>query len=140
VAAVALFAFNITTLGLSLLPIVALLLVVGWSVALFVVGLVLRVGQGAEILAWGLLALVMPLSGVFYPISALPGVLQPIATVLPTTHVFAAARAVVAGHALPWSQIGIGAIGTVALGAISLLYVTRMLATFRRRGYISRHV
>jgi ABC-2 type transport system permease protein len=140
VAAFALFAFNITALGLSLLPIVALLLVVGWSVALFVVGLVLRVGQGAEILAWGLLALVMPLSGVFYPISALPGVLQPIAIVLPTTHVFAAARAVVAGHALPWSQIGIGAVGTVGLAGLSLLYVTRMLATFRRRGYISRHV
>jgi ABC-2 type transport system permease protein len=140
VAAFALFAFNITTLGLSLIPIVALLLIVGWSVALFVVGLVLRVGQGAEILAWGLLALVMPLSGVFYPISALPGVLQPIAVVLPTTHVFAAARTVVAGHALPWSQLGMGAAGTVGLSVLSLLYVTRMLATFRRRGYISRHV
>jgi ABC-2 type transport system permease protein len=140
VAAFALFAFNITTLGLSLLPIVALLLVVGWSVALFVVGLVLRVGQGAEILAWGLLALVMPLSGIFYPISALPGVLQPIAIVLPTTHVFAAARVVVAGHPLPWGQIGIAAAGTIALGAISLFYVAHMLATFRRRGYISRHV
>jgi ABC-2 type transport system permease protein len=138
--ALALFAFNITTVGFALLPIVALLLVVGWSVAMFVIGLVLRVGQGAEILAWGLLALVMPLSGVFYPVSALPGVLQPIAVVLPTTHIFAAARTVVSGHALPWSQIGIALAGTVVLLGISLLYVMRMLALFRRRGYISRHV
>ena len=32
----------------------------------------------------------MPLSGVFYPVEALPGVLQPIAPLLPTTHAFAA--------------------------------------------------
>ena len=49
------------------------LLVVGWSVGLIVIGLILRVGQGAEILAWGLLAMVMPLSGIFYPVSACPG-------------------------------------------------------------------
>ena len=34
----------------------------------------------------------LPLSGVFYPIDALPAVLQPIALVLPTTHAFAALR------------------------------------------------
>ena len=51
---------------------------VGWAIALFVIGLILRVGQGAEILAWGFIALIMPLSGIFYPVSALPGALQPI--------------------------------------------------------------
>ena len=69
--ALALFAFNITSLGLALIPLVAILLVVGWAIALFVIGLILRVGQGAEILAWGFIALIMPLSGIFYPVSAL---------------------------------------------------------------------
>ena len=45
-----------------------LLLLAGWSVSLFVVGLVLRFGQSAEVLAWGILFVVMPLSGVFYPV------------------------------------------------------------------------
>jgi ABC-2 type transport system permease protein len=139
VAALVLFSFRITDLGFALVPIVAVLLAVGWSVGFFVIGLILRVGQGAEILAWGLLAMLMPLSGIFYPVSALPGVLQPVAWVLPTTHVFAAARTVLAGHALPWGQVGIAAAGTVALVALSLVFVTRMLALFRRRGYISRH-
>ena len=53
VVAFGLFAFNITTLGLALIPLVAILLVVGWSMALLVIGLILRVGQGAEILTWG---------------------------------------------------------------------------------------
>src|SRR5688500_6466673 len=59
--AFALFAFNITDIGLALIPMIAVLLLVGWSVGLLVIGLILRVGQGAEILAWGLLAMVLPL-------------------------------------------------------------------------------
>ena len=137
--AFALFAFKITDVGLALIPIVAILLVVGWSVGLIVIGLILRVGQGAEILAWGLLAMVMPLSGIFYPVSALPGGLQPIAGLLPTTHAFAAARAVVAGHPVPWSQLGLAALGCIVLMIGAAAFVTRMLRVFRSRGYISRH-
>jgi ABC-2 type transport system permease protein len=140
VVAFALFAFNITTLGLALVPLVAILLVVGWSVALVVIGLILRVGQGAEILTWGFIAFLLPLSGIFYPVSALPGAVQPLAQALPTTHVFAAARAVVGGHPLPWNEVGIAAVGTVVVGIASVWFLTRMLATFRRRGFISRHV
>ena len=44
-----------------------------YAVAMFVIGLVLRFGTGAEALAWGILFVVMPLSGTFYPVSALPG-------------------------------------------------------------------
>ena len=137
--AFALFAFRITDIGWGLIPIVAILLAVGWSVGLIVIGLILRVGQGAEILAWGLLAMVMPLSGVFYPVSALPGGLQPLAQLLPTTHAFAAARAVVAGHQLPWGQLGLAAVGSLILVATAAAYVTRMLRVFRSRGFITRH-
>jgi ABC-2 type transport system permease protein len=140
VVAFALFAFEITSLGLSLLPLVAILLVVGWAVALFVIGLILRVGQGAEIMTWGVIALILPLSGIFYPVSALPDILEPVAEALPTTHVFAAAREVVDGNALPWDQVGLGALGAVVLSVLGVWYLTRMLAVFRSRGYISRHV
>ncbi|MDQ1396576.1 MAG: type transport system permease protein [Acidimicrobiaceae bacterium] len=139
VVAFALFAFNITDIGLALVPIVALLLLVGWSIGLLVIGLILRVGQGAEILAWGLLAMLMPLSGVFYPVSALPGILQPLARVLPTTHAFGAARTVLEGQPVPWDQLGIGAAGAVAVAALCTLFLVRMLAVFRSRGFISRH-
>jgi ABC-2 type transport system permease protein len=139
VVAFALFAFRITDIGLGLVPLVAILLTVGWSVGLIVIGLILRVGQGAEILAWGLLAIVMPLSGIFYPVSALPGALQPLAELLPTTHAFAAAHAAVAGHPLPWGQVGVAAAGSVVLVGAAGAYVTRMLRVFRTRGYITRY-
>jgi ABC-2 type transport system permease protein len=137
--ALALFAFRITDAGLALIPIVAILLLVGWSVGLVVIGLILRVGQGAEILAWGLLAMLMPLSGVFYPVSALPGVLQPIAHLLPTTHVFSAARDAIAHKPVSWGQLGLAAASSIVFAAVALLFLIRMLHVFRARGYISRH-
>jgi len=140
IVAFALFTFDITTLGLSLVPLVAVLLFVGWAVALMVIGLILRVGQGAEIMTWGVIALLLPMSGIFYPVNALPGVLQPVAKALPTTHVFAAAHQVVDGHALPWDQVGIAALGALVLAVVAVWFLTRMLAVFRSRGYISRHV
>jgi ABC-2 type transport system permease protein len=138
--ALVLFAFNVTDIGLALVPIVGLLLVVGWAVGLIVIGLILRVGQGAEILAWGLLAMLMPLSGIFYPVSALPGLLQPLGTALPTTHIFVAARTVLEGNTLPWDELAIAAVGTGVLAVGAVWFVVRMLAVFRNRGFISRHV
>ena len=89
-----------------MIPIAITLLIVGWAISLFVIGLVLRFGTGAEALAWGVMFVLLPLSGVFYPIDALPTVLQPIALALPTTHAFAALRALVDGTGLDWAQVG----------------------------------
>lgn len=135
----ALFAFNVTSMGLALVPIVAILVLVGWSISLVVIGLILRLGDGAEILTWGLLAFVLPLSGAFYPVNVMPTGLRYVARVLPTTHVFAAARTVVAGRPLPWSEIAWGALGGAAVAALAVVYATRMLAAFRRRGFITRY-
>jgi ABC-2 type transport system permease protein len=137
--AFAFYAFDITDLGWSLIPIASILLIVGWVIALFVMGLVLRFGSGAEALAWGILFVVMPLSGVFYPVRSLPWLLRPLAQALPTTHAFNAGRAVMDGRTLPWSQLGIAAGTTVVAAFIGLAFVTRMLATFRTRGYITRY-
>src|SRR5207302_3306333 len=133
------YAFNVTDLGWGLVPVAAILLLVGWVIALFVIALVLRFGTGAEALAWGILFVVMPLSGVFYPIHALPWVLRPVAQALPSTHAFAAGRALFDGRGLLWGELGLALLGCVVGGAIVLTFLTRMLSTFRTRGYISRY-
>jgi ABC-2 type transport system permease protein len=138
VAALA-FAFNITTLGWGLLPIVAILLVTGWVISLFVIGCMFRFGNGAEALTWGVLFAVLPLSGVFYPISALPAVVRPIALVLPTTHAFDAGRGLVDGRGMQWDQITIAALSTAAFGLLAIGFLARMMKVFRQRGYISRY-
>ena len=138
VAAFGFYAFSIFDVGWALLPIGAVLLIAGWSISLFVIGLVLRFGQSAEVLAWGILFVVMPLSGIFYPVDALPTVLQPISVALPTTHAFAAVRTVLDGDPIPWDQIAIAAVGCILVAFAGLWFVARMLKTFRQRGYITR--
>ena len=133
------FSFDVTDLGLGLIPISAILLAVGWVIALFVIGVVFRYGAGAEALAWGAMFIVLPLSGVFYPVDALPGAIQPIAHALPTTHAFNAMRQLIDGGGLDWGELGIAAVSTTLMAIVALVYLTRMLQVFRKRGYISRY-
>jgi ABC-2 type transport system permease protein len=132
------YSFDVSTLGFGLVPIAAILLFVGWTIAWFVIGVVLRYGTGAEALAWGVMFVIMPLSGIFYPVESLPEVLQPIALALPTTHAFAALRGLVDGEPLDWGQLAIAAAETVVFAVVAGWYLVRMLKLFRRRGYITR--
>jgi ABC-2 type transport system permease protein len=137
--ALTLFGFGITSLGWVLVPVVAVLLLSGWVIALFVIGVVLRFGSGAEALAWGVLFAVMPLSGVFYPVRSLPAVFRPIALVLPTTHALAAGRAAVDGHGVAWGQLGLAAATALGCGVAATFFVRHQLAVFRARGYVTRY-
>ena len=121
-----------------ILPIALVLLATGWAVSLFVIGIVLRFGQSAEIMAWAIVFLMMSVSGVFYPVEALPGGLQPLAAVLPTTYAFEAMRAILDGEPMPWDQLGIAAAMTVALGLAGVAFAAHMLRVFRRGGYVTR--
>ena len=138
-AAYALYAFDVTTLGLGLVPVMAILLAGGWAIALLVVGLMLRFGNGAEALAWGIMFLVMPLGGVFYPVEALPPFIRPISELLPTTHAFAAGRELLDGGPMPWGELAQAAIGTLVAVLGALAFVAWMLRLFRRRGYVTRY-
>ncbi len=137
--AVIFYAFDFTDLGIGLIPISAILITVGWLIAMFVIAMVLRFGSGAEALAWGILFVVMPLSGVFVPVDALPGVLQPISKILPTTYAFAAGRGLLDGGELRWDLIWKGVGTTVIMGVVAVTMLLRMLALFRKRGYITRY-
>jgi ABC-2 type transport system permease protein len=138
-AAAGLYAFDVTEAGWGLVPIVGVLMVVGWVIALVVMGLVLRFGAGAEILAWGLLFVVIALSGAFYPLDALPDALRPVGEVLPSSHAFEAARTLLDGGPLRWERLGLALAGLVVLVPAALAFLLHMLRTFRRRGYIARY-
>ncbi len=135
-----LYQFNLADVGASIVPVMALLLLTGWAMALIVIGLTLFLGSGTEALAWGLLSMVLPLSGALYPVSVLPAPLRPVSAVLPTTYVFSAARTIVLGGAPPWGEIGGAALGTAALMAAGVGFAAFALRTFQRRGFISRYL
>jgi ABC-2 type transport system permease protein len=91
--AIAFFGFNLYGLGLALAAFFINLMLTGWAVGIFVSGLVLRNGLGAENLAWSIMFLFMPLTCVYYPVTTLPAWLQPVAWALPPTYVFEGMRA-----------------------------------------------
>ena len=93
--AIWLFDFSIYSLGLVLAAFVFSLVMFGWSVGLFVCGLVLRYGLGAEGFAWALLFGLLPFCGVYYPVTVLPEVLQGLSAALPASYIFEGMRAVV---------------------------------------------
>ncbi|MCA1736448.1 MAG: ABC transporter permease [Actinobacteria bacterium] len=139
IATIALYGFDLSAIGWSVIPIIGLLIANGWAVALIVVGLILRYGQSAEILTWGLNYVVLAVSGVFFPIEALPAALHGFASILPTTLAFAAARQVLDGGEVPWSSLGLAAVGTVAFLGLSAWFGAAMLSVFRSRGFITRY-
>ncbi|HEU4751128.1 MAG TPA: ABC transporter permease [Acidimicrobiia bacterium] len=139
VTTIFLFGFDMSAIGWSVIPIVTLLILNGWAVAFVVIGLILRFGQSAEILTWGLNYVVLAISGVFFPVEALPPGLRDFAGFLPTTHAFAAARAVLDGDGVPWRRLGLSTIGTAAALAVSVWFGARMLGVFRSRGFVTRY-
>ncbi|NVN85591.1 MAG: ABC transporter permease [Rhodopseudomonas sp.] len=91
--AMLLFDFNLLGFGLPLIAFFCNLIFTSWSLGIFVSGLVLRNGLGAESIVWTLMFGVMPLACVYYPVSVLPGWLQYVAWALPPTYVFEGMRA-----------------------------------------------
>jgi ABC-2 type transport system permease protein len=91
--AIAFFGFNLWGLGLALAAFFVNLMLTSWSVGIFVSGLVLRNGLGAETFAWSIMFLLLPLTCVYYPVSVLPDWLQIVAWALPPTYVFEGMRA-----------------------------------------------
>ena len=82
-----------SALGPALILFFVNLLWFGWAMGLMIAALVLRLGLGAESLAWALIFLIQPLSGVYYPVATLPAWLQPVSWCLPPAPIFEGMRA-----------------------------------------------
>jgi ABC-2 type transport system permease protein len=91
--AIVFFGFNLYGLGLALAAFFGNLMLTSWAVGIFVSGLVLRNGLGAENMAWTIMFIFLPLTCVYYPVAILPGWLQVVAWALPPTYVFEGMRA-----------------------------------------------
>lgn len=100
-----LYSFNIFIIGVSLIPFVLNLLLLGWVIGIFTTALILRFGQQAEILAWGIAFLFQPVSAVFYPVSVLPYSIQLVAMWVPSSYVFEGMRTVVSGGGFPVREL-----------------------------------
>jgi ABC-2 type transport system permease protein len=132
--AIAFFGFNLWSLGLALAAFFVNLILTSWSIGIFVAGLLLRNGMGAESMAWTIMFLFLPLTCVYYPVTVLPHWLQYVAWSLPPTYVFEGMRALLIDHVLRSDlMIEAFAFNVVLFAAASLAFM-KLLQSARLQG------
>ena len=90
-----LYKVNILFFGWNFIPIIALLIMTGWTVGFFVAGLILRFGTKVQTFAWTVVALISPFSALYYPVSILPVWAQTVAKFIPVSYVFEGIREII---------------------------------------------
>jgi ABC-2 type transport system permease protein len=121
-------------MGLALAMFFMNLLLTSWAIGIFVSGILLRHGLGAENMAWSFMFLMLPFTCVYYPVSVLPYWLQVFAWMLPPTYVFEGMRALLIDHVfradLMMEALALNAV-LFALGVAGFLW---LLKSARREG------
>ncbi len=130
-----LYSFDVFQFGILIIPFVINLLIFGWTIGVLIIGILLRYGTQAQILAFGLIVLFQPLSAVFYPVSALPSFLQSIALALPSAHVFEGMRAVLQGD-FPFTTLGYAFLTNAIYLVFALWFFYMMFSRAKKRGLL----
>ncbi|RYD33374.1 MAG: ABC transporter permease [Verrucomicrobiaceae bacterium] len=130
------YSFNLFQFKVSLILFYVNLMLFGWCLGVLVTALILRYGHGAESLAWAIPFMIQPVAAVFYPVSALPSWLQPLAHALPPSHVFEGMRHILTHGGTDWKSMA------VAFG-LNVFYLTLAgcvfsltLRTAKKRGLL----
>ena len=124
----AFFGYNIYTLGLPLVAFFAILQMFSWSIGLAMSGMIMRIGQSAESFAWAAVFILMPVSGVYYPVSVLPHWLQVISYGLPPAYIFEGMRAILTEKTVHWDNLAIA----FGLSAVYLVIGFQIFQAFFR--------
>ncbi|HET6467543.1 MAG TPA: ABC transporter permease [Geminicoccaceae bacterium] len=121
-------------LGPALIAFFAHMILFGWAMGLIISALVMRLGLAAESLAWGLVFMLQPLSGVYYPIAVLPEVMQRIAWLFPPAWVFEGMRAVLIEQRFDWGLLAGAAAANLAWMGIATVTFVLLFRSARNTG------
>jgi ABC-2 type transport system permease protein len=130
------YSFNLLQFNWSLALFYGNLMLFGWSLGVLVTAIILRWGHGAESLAWAVPFLIQPVAAVFYPVSALPGWLQPIALALPPAHVFEGMRHILTYGNVAWQPMAIAFGLNLLYLALSGAIFALTLSSAKKRGLL----
>jgi ABC-2 type transport system permease protein len=132
------YSFNFFALGFTLLPFVANLILLGWSVGLLAVAIIVRYGTKVAIFAWSLPVLLQPVSSVFYPETVLPTWLRYVAQLVPANHVFEGMRGVLLQGTFAWDRFGWSVATNLLYLVVASAYFLWVFRTARRKGLLTK--
>lgn len=133
-----LYDFNIFLLGMPLIPFMLNLLIMGWSMGIVTIAIIMRYGQEAEVLAWGIAFLFQPVSAVFYPVAVLPPFVQTIAYFVPSSHIFEGMREVIKSGAFPTEHLITASILNIFYIAFATFFFTYMFKQVKEKGIMAK--
>jgi len=137
-AAWILYAFDFFEFGFALVPFIANLVLLGWTVGLVSLALILRFGGRWGILAWSLPVLLMPFASVFYPESVLPPFARAIAQAVPANHVFEGMRTAASSGEIAWGRLALASAENVVYLALASALVAWVFRLALRRGLLPK--
>lgn len=135
------FGYNIFQVGLLILPFLFILFLFGMALGLFITAVIFRYGPSAEWLGWPIPFVLSIFSGVFYPVSSLPGALQVLSRLIPASYVFESLRAILASSHFStnlFNNIAIGSILAIIYLLLSYLFFLRVYRKNLRSGALAR--
>lgn len=130
----ALYAVNVFTLGLWLIPFFILMVMTGWWVGFIAAGIVIRWGPKVQTVVWTLPGILLPLSATYFPLEQMPSFLRPISTFLPTTYVFESMRALVLTGNVSWNYLGVSLLLNIFFLVLSLWWFVKSFAYSKTLG------
>ena len=134
-----LFHINVFSLGmLNLLFSFISLSLFGFSFGIIALGLIFRFGTRIQVVAWGMLPILQPLTAAVYPISVLPVFVQPISYLFPPTYVFEAIRQGYLYPGVQWELIGISFFLNIVYLFGGLWFFNKMFTNSKKEGQFAR--
>ena len=134
------FGFNLLEMGWPTLSLAFFtLLWFAYSLGLFILGIILRLGTRIQALAWGLVLIFQPLTAAFYPLSVMPPVLQTVARLFPPTYAFEAARAALGSADIRFEWVAVAALENAFYFGLSIWFFQYMYRRSRETGQFARN-
>lgn len=131
-----LYHYNLFSLGFAFIPYTANLFLFGVTIALFINAIILRFGTSAQVLAFGIIFLVQPISAVYYPVASLPTWIQPVSYAIPITHIFEAMRYTVATGVFDVGAFWISTLLNVGYFILAWFFFNAMFKSVKKKGLL----
>lgn len=131
-----LYKINILSMGITIVPYFILLLMTGWWISFLIAACIFRFGVRVQTFAWTLSFLLVPFSGVYYPLSVLPGWAQEIGKYLPTSYVFEGIRQMITQQVFDVQKVIISFVLNIIYLILSIVILKKSFTFLLRRGVL----
>ena len=118
------FGFNLFSAGPTVIFYIFNIFIFGWAFGFMTSALIFRFGSRVQIFAWSLIAVIYPISGVYYPVDILPGPLVTAARFLPVSYIFEGLRSILLNGQAPAEK------SFVVIGFLNLFYLVIGISLF----------